>query len=350
MRRRWSAVLAIGAATVTLAGCSMLEPVDVTAFEEEVADPDATVIRLANGYEPSHPVNTCGVDAMREELADDGIDLRSYPAGQLGSEAALVEQVATGALDIGVAGGSFLGQWYSDAAVVDGAYLFRDVDEFDRATTGPVMAELYDEMAEETGLRVASNWYYGTRQITANRPVTSPDDLRGLKIRTPDAPLYLVNFGIMGATATPMALSEVYLGLQQHAIDAQENPVPTIASSNFQEVQDYISLTGHMVQGVQLVTSDRVLDALEPAEREALEAAIERARVAVRDCIVEQEESILDEWRSSGAIEVVDDVDVDAFQGRIAAELPSRVPWGDLYLEIQQELAGDDAAGEEQGQ
>lgn len=348
MRRRMGAALALGAATVlTMSGCSLLEPVDVDQVEAAAPEPGAKVLRFANGYEPSHPVNRCGVEPMKEELAGAGIDLRSYPAGQLGTESALVEQVATGALDFGIAGGSFLGEWYEDAAVVDGAYLFRDVEEFDEATTGPVLAQVYDRMAEETGLRVESNWYYGTRHITADKPITAPEDLRGLKIRTPDAPLYLTNFGIMGATATPMALSEVYLGLQQNAIDAQENPIPTIASSNFHEVQDYISLTGHMVQGVQVVTTDRLLASLEPAQRQALEAAIESARISVRDCIVEEEEQILAEWKATGAIEVVEDVDVDAFQERIAAELPSQVPWGDLYLDIQAGLAEDD--GEEQG-
>ncbi|WP_203138674.1 DctP family TRAP transporter solute-binding subunit [Microbacterium sp. JZ31] len=339
MRRRLSAALGIGAVAIALSGCSLLEPVDVAPEEVAAPEPGSRVLRFANGYEPSHPVNRCGVEPMKEELSAAGIDLRSYPAGQLGSEAALVEQVATGALDIGIAGGSFLGEWYEDAAVVDGAYLFRDVDEFDEATTGPVLADVYDRMAEETGLRVASNWYYGTRHITANKPVTAPEDLQGLKIRTPDAPLYLINFGIMGATATPMALSEVYLGLQQNAIDAQENPIPTIASSNFQEVQDYVSLTGHMVQGVQIVTTDRLLESLEPAQRDALEAAIETARISVRDCIVEEEQQVLAEWKDTGAIEVVEDVDVDAFQERIAAELPSQVPWGDLYLQIQADLA-----------
>lgn len=341
MRRRMSAALGIGAVAIALSGCSLLEPVDVAPDEVAAPEPGARVLRFANGYEPSHPVNRCGVEPMKEQLAAAGIDLRSYPAGQLGSEAALVEQVATGALDIGIAGGSFLGEWYEDAAVVDGAYLFRDVDEFDEATTGPALAEVYDRMAEETGLRVASNWYYGTRHITADKPVTAPEDLRGLKIRTPDAPLYLINFGIMGATATPMALSEVYLGLQQNAIDAQENPIPTIASSNFQEVQEYVSLTGHMVQGVQIVTTDRLLESLEPAQREALESAIETARLSVRDCIVDEEQQILAEWKDTGAIDVVEDVDVDAFQQRIAAELPSQVPWGDLYLQIQEDLAAE---------
>ncbi len=125
------------------------------------------------------------------------------------------------------------------------------------------MTGVFDRMAAETDLRVVSNFYYGARQVTANKPVRTPADLNGLKIRTPDAPLYLTTLDIMGATATPMALSEVYLGLQQNTIDAQENPIPTIASAKFYEVQDYISITEHIVQGVYLVGNQRLLDSMD---------------------------------------------------------------------------------------
>lgn len=347
MRGRLAASLA-GLSIVALTGCSLMDPVEMDRAEEARAlGPDAPVIRMANGYEPSHPVNSCGAETMREELRDAGIDLQVYPSGQLGSEAELVEQVATGALDVGAAGSSFLGVWHEDAAVLDAGYLFRDVGEFNEATQGPVMEEVYDEMAEETGLRVMSSWYYGTRQMTANRPIREPEDLRGLKIRTPDAPLYLTNLSIMGATPTPMALSEVYLGLQQNAIDAQENPIPTISSANFDEVQDYLSLTGHMVQGVEMVTSENVLGSLDPEQREALERAMDHGRIATEDCVLEQEREIVEEWRADGSIQVVDDVDVETFQAQVARELPARVEWGDRYLEILRSLGHEPATTEE---
>lgn len=316
-----------------------MEPVDTSALAQEEVDPDARVVRFAHPYEPTHPVETCGVATLQEELADDGIQIESYPSAQIGSEAETAEQIATGGLELAVVGPSFLGVWYDDAAVLDGAYLFTDVEEFEQATTGPILEEVYEDMAEETGLRVTSTWYYGTRHMTANQPINTPEDLQGLKIRTPDAPLYLTNFGIMGGDATPMALSEAYLGLQQGVIDAQENPIPTIQAQNFHEVQDYISLTAHSVQAINIVTSEQFMqEALTDQERTAFEEAVEAARVDVRDCIVAEEEDVLAEWEAEDAITINTDVDTDTFQNLIAEELPDRVPWGDLYLEIQESV------------
>jgi len=338
-RRRGPGTLLLAAlSALALAGCSLWEPVDVSQIEKHTVDPDARVIRFAHQYDPAHPVESCGAATLRTELADDGIAVETYPSGQIGGEGETTEQIATGGLELGVVGPSFLGIWYPDAAVLDAPYLFTDVDQFDEATNGPIMADVYDEMAEETGLRVTSTWYYGTRHITSNAEIDEPDDLAGLKIRTPDAPLYITSFAIMHGSATPMALSEAYLGLQQGAIDAQENPIPTIDVQKFYEVQEYLNLTAHMVQAVNIVTSERFMESLTPAEREGMEDALEKARVATRDCIVEAEEETLRQWAEEDAISINDDVDVDAFQQLIADEFPSKVAWGDLYLELQESV------------
>lgn len=322
-----------------LTGCGLLKPTDISGLAEDAPMPGAKVVRLANVYEANHPSNICGTSTMKKELLDHNIDLKVYPASQLGSEAEIVEQVATGALDIGISSGAFFGVWYEDAAVVDGPFLVKNSREYDRMTRGRVMSKLYDDMADKTGLRVFSSWYYGARDITANKAIREPEDLKGLKIRVPNAPLYLEMIRTFGGTGTPMALSEVYLGLQQRAIDAQENPVPTIASNKFQEVQSTVSLTRHMVQGVQLVTSERFLNSLTPEEKEAIYEAADDARLENLKCVEDAEKSILEEWKRSGAIEVVDDVDTDAFRKRIVDDLIPNKHWGDIYLEIQKEIA-----------
>ncbi|MFC7455817.1 DctP family TRAP transporter solute-binding subunit [Brachybacterium sp. GCM10030267] len=337
-RRHPATVLAAALSVLSLAGCGLWEPVDTSQLDEATADPDARVIRFAHQYDPAHPVESCGAETLRTELADDGFAVETYPSGQIGGEGETAEQIATGGLELGVVGPSFLGKWYPEAAVLDAPYLFTDVEQFDEATNGPIMEEVYDEMAAETGLRVNSTWYYGTRHITSNTPITEPEDLSGLKIRTPDAPLYITSFSIMNGSATPMALSEAYLGLQQGAIDAQENPIPTIDVQKFYEVQDYLNLTGHMVQAVNIVSSQRFVDSLSADERAGFEDAMEEARIATRDCIVEAEEETLQSWQEEDAITVNDDVDVAAFQELIAEEFPDTVPWGDLYLELQESV------------
>ena len=337
-RRRTATLFAAALSVLALAGCGLWEPVDTSQIEKAAVDPDARVIRFAHQYDPAHPVETCGAATLRTELADDGFTVDSYPSGQIGGEGETTEQIATGGLELGVVGPSFLGIWYDEAAVLDAPFLFTDVEQFDEATNGPIMDQVYEDMAAETGLRVNSTWYYGTRHITANKEISTPEDLAGLKIRTPDAPLYITSFAIMNGSATPMALSEAYLGLQQGAIDAQENPIPTIDVQKFYEVQEYLNLTGHMVQAVNIVSSERFVESLTPEEKVGFEDAMEKARVATRDCIVEAEQETLQRWEDEDVITVNDEVDVAAFQALIAEEFPSKVAWGDLYLEIQESV------------
>ena len=321
-------------AGLVLAACGGVgEEVDTDAAGP---DPDAEIVlRFAHVYQPQHPVEECGVPAVQEALNGSGVTIESYPSGQLGTEVELVEQVVDGSLDIGVAGPAFLAEYYPDAGVLDGGYLFEDVEDFNAKIDSPVVTQIWDGLYEESGIDVLSVWYYGTRQITSNVEVTEPADLEGLKIRTPDAPLYLDVIELMGGTGTPMALGEVYTALQQGTIDAQENPVPTIASSGFQEVQEYINITNHIVQSVEIITTDAVSDRLDAEQQEALDSALAAGADATQECIVQQAEDTLNEWRESGTITVNDDVDRAAFEEAVAAGLPDRVEWGDLYEEIR---------------
>jgi tripartite ATP-independent transporter DctP family solute receptor len=323
-----------GIAMLALAGCGVGEPVD-TASAGTGGNGDDQVLRLAHVYEANHPVETCGVETLKSELAGSGVTVESYPAAQIGTEAESLEQVASGGLDMAVAGPSFLGVWHEPAAVLDGAYLFDTVDHFVETIEGPMMGKVYEDMEAETGIKVLSGWYYGTRHVTANKPVSAPEDMKGLKIRTPDAPLYLTNIRNMGGTATPMALGEVYLALQQGVIDAQENPIPTISTAKFNEVQDYINLTGHMIQGVNLVTNADLFDSLGAEQQAALEDAMAVAAGKVRECVETQEQEVLAQWKDEGSIKVNEDVDREAFAKAARESLPGQVSWGELYREIQ---------------
>lgn len=333
-RRGAAAALGLAAtAALLLTGCGVGEPVDRSTVA--AADPDAKTLRLAHVYDAGHPVEECGVSTIKEELQGSGLQIESFPSAQLGSEAESLEQVENGSLDMAIAGPSFLGVWHKPAEVLDAAYLFEDVDHFAETIAGPQMQGVYDEMEAETGIKVLSGWYYGTRHVTANKEINGPEDMAGIKIRTPDAPLYLTNTKIMGGTATPMALDEVYLALQQGVIDAQENPIPTINTAKFHEVQDYINLTGHMIQGVNIVTGSALFDSLDEGQRAALEGAMGAAAASVRECVETQEQEVLEEWKSGDGIKVNEDVDREEFAKRASEMLPSEVSWGDLYKEIQ---------------
>jgi len=320
------------AAALLLSGCSVGAPVDRSKVES--VDANAKTLRLAHVYDAGHPVEECGIATIKKELQGSGLQVQSFPSAQLGNESELLEQVASGSLDMAVAGPSFLGVWEQNAAVLDAAYLFQDVDHFVETANGEQMKAVFDELYESSDIKVLSSWYYGTRHVTANKKISTAADFAGLKIRTPNAPLYLANVSAMGGTATPMALDEVYLALQQGVIDAQENPIPTIATAKFNEVQDYINLTGHMIQGVQLNTGRAVYEGLSDEERTALEEAMQAGAEATRTCVEEQEQSILEEWKTGSGIQVNEDVDRASFAAA-AGEAMRQQPWGDLYDQIK---------------
>lgn len=330
-KRRAMALLGLGA-VAAVAACGGAAP-GATGGDE-----DARVLRVGHPYEPSHPFETCGFPAMSEALEGSGLRVDTFPSSQLGSDAEMLEQVPTGSLDMSMTSGAFLGAWYPPAEVLDAAYLFDDRDAFNRIMEGPIVEQLWADMNEETGLFIVSDWYYGARHVTANEPVQDVEDLAGVKIRTPGASLYLANMNVLGGSATPMALPEVYLALQQGVIDAQENPIATISAIGIDEVQDYISLTGHMQASIMLISSDAVMDSLTEEERQALLAAADVGGEAAQECLVAQEEEILAEWRAGDGIQVVDDVDRETFAERAEEMLPTQFPaWADLYRQIREE-------------
>lgn len=332
---RWCCLVSCCAvAVLSLTSCV---DTDVDPEQMEAVQYDGDEVRFAHVYEPDHPIETCGVPTVNEALEDADLRLTSYPAGQLGEEQELLEQVQAGSLDLAIAGPSFLGVWEEEAELFDAAYLFTDIDHMEETVQGDIAEQIFGNLRDNYGLDVMSTWYYGTRHTTADVAVTDSTDLSGQAFRVPEAPLYQALVDILGASATSMALGEVYLGLQQGIIDAQENPVPTVASNSFQDVQQYLSLTHHIVQGVMVTGSEAALSALDDDQREALREALADGAASTRECIEEEEQAYIEEWDNSAEIEVNDDVDLDHFRERAAEQIPEQFEWGDLYLDIQED-------------
>lgn len=326
-------VLAVTAVSaLMLSACGVGTPVERSA--QAAADSNAKVLRLAHVYDPGHPVEECGVTTLNRELEGSGLAVESFPAGQLGTEAETLEQVANGSVDMTIAGPSFLGVWHEPVAVLDAAYLFDDMDHFEEVAKTGTVQSLFDELYESSDIKMLSHWYYGTRHITSNREIDSAEDLRGLKVRTPDAPLAIKNVEALGGTATPMSLDEVYLALQQGVIDAQENPIPTIATAKFNEVQDYVNLSAHLVQVIQVTTGRMVYEGLTDDERSALEDALAGAASATRDCVEDAEQSVLEEWKAGDGIRVNEDVDREALAAE-AERVMREQSWGQIYRQIK---------------
>ncbi|HEX6325414.1 MAG TPA: DctP family TRAP transporter solute-binding subunit [Jiangellaceae bacterium] len=321
---KWLAVPAVAA--LVLAGCGGDDDdTDTTGddttdtSEEEVSEdePAETVeLSFSDSYSPEHAHNVCGADLMREELASNGsgIDLQIFHSSQLGPDGPdRVSAVAAGDIDIDIQGSSAISALYEPIGALDAAYVFDGPDHLFEFADSPAFDDMAADMLEQTGIRALGVWFFGMRHFTANQPIETPDDLQGLRMRYPDSPQFLQNAEAIGANATPVAFEEVYLSLQQGVIDGQENPIPTIVDMNFDEVQSHVSLSGHQTGFVVAIIGEETWQSLSPEQQEALQASLDAARDTTRQCLEEAEQEILDGWKETGEVTVVEDVDREAF-------------------------------------
>lgn len=287
-----------------------------TAAPTEPPPPEVKLV-LAHSYQDAQPQAACGAKVIADEAAAAGVGLtvEIFGQSQLGSDAERIASVVAGDIDMDIQGASALSALYKPMGAVDGAFVFDDSDHMYRFFTSAASDALKQGFYDATGVRILGAWNTGARQFTANKPIRTPADLVGLKMRFPPSPQFLMNAAAMGASPVEVAYDELYLALQQKIVDGQENPLVNIKAINLPEVQDFVSLSSHQLSS-NLVVIGRVWDKLAASQQEALQAAVDKAMVAEPNCVVEAEKAILDEWRSSKAIEIVADVDREAFRAK----------------------------------
>ncbi len=216
-------------------------------------------------------------DALQAEMGD-AVTIEYFDSGTLGDEIVHMQQVRTGQLDVNPIGSDAV-QLDPKFAVFDIPFLFNSRDQVAAVLDGPIGAELDQSFQENAGLKVLGFGEIGFRHITNNvRPVVTPADLEGLKLRTPGSATRIMSFEMLGASPIKMNIGEVYLALQQGVIDGQENPFGNIAKWSWDEVQKYISLSRHVYTPITLVMNLRTYEGLTDEQRDAVHAA---ARVAV---------------------------------------------------------------------
>lgn len=330
MVRRPTLALAIAMALVLAAcgtGTTSTAPSTAASSEASTAPESAAAeteveITLAHSYQDGQPQVDCGANVIKEEAeaAGVGLTIEIFGQSQLGGDADRIQSVIAGDIDMDIQGASALAAVYAPMSAVDGAFVFDDSDHLYRFFTSPESDALKDGFEAETGVHILGAWNTGARQFTANVPIRHPDDLAGLRMRFPPSPTFLLNAEAMGAEAVEVAFEELYLALQQGTVDGQENPITNIDAINLDEVQDYISLSSHQLSS-NLIIIGEVWNELSPAQQEALSAAVGEAMIQEPDCAAEAEEELLAAWREGDEMEVVDDVDRDAFRELVEPHL-----------------------------
>src|SRR5215831_16550629 len=229
-------------------------------------------LKFAHVYETSEPFHTWALWAAGEiaKRTNNRYTIDVFPASSLGNETQINQSLSLGTVDIIYTGQAFAARTYPPLSIGGAPYMFRDFKHWQKYAQSPVFWDLAEGYHEKSGNKIVAAVYYGVRQTTANKAIVKPDDMKGLKLRVPDAPLYIMYPKVLGANATPIAFAEVYLALQNGTVDAQENPLPTILAKKFYEVQSHINLTGHITEMLLVIVSGQLWSKLSMGEREVM--------------------------------------------------------------------------------
>ena len=257
-----------------------------------------TKLKFAHVYETSEPYHKWALwaaDELKKRTAG-RYEMQVFPASQLGKETDINQGLTLGTVDVIYTGQAFAARTYPPLAIGGAPFMFRDFDHWKKYSSGPVLAELMDAYYKKGGNKPVAVTYYGVRHTTANKPIVKPEDLQGLKLRVPDAPLYAAYPKVLGANATPIAFAEVYLALQNKTVDAQENPLPTIEAKKFYEVQSHINLTGHITEMLLTIVSGQTWSKLSDADKKAFEDVFREAAAKATDDIATAEQKLVDDF------------------------------------------------------
>jgi len=235
--------------------------------KQAVIDEGKTYVFKYSHVDPADPLSTATsaygpvLKQECERLSGGQLKVEIYPAGQLGDARATVEQVKEGSVETTILNpGVLASMYYEPLGVLDLPFIFRSREVADRAcdVKRPFIKALVDECVEKTGIRIFSMTPFGFRNITNNvRPINSPADMKGIRIRTMEITPHIKLMEALGAKPVPIPFLELYTSLQTNVVDAQENTVKNIVAQKFYQVQDYLILDGHVMGiGAMLINEE----------------------------------------------------------------------------------------------
>jgi TRAP-type transport system periplasmic protein len=300
------------------------------------AGASAATLKLGH-VSSSDPKDNWQVGSMKfAELVDKktkgAVNVQIFPSSQIGNDRDMTEGMRIGSVDLGLIAG-VLSNFEPRMGLLEIPYIFRDTEHMRKVLNGPVGDELAKSLLK-SGIRVLGWWERGPRMLTANKPVKGLADVKGMKIRVPEIPVSVDSWRAFGANPTPMAFGEVYSGLQQKVIDAQENPLAIIANAKLNEVQKYVMRSNHIYGYVALAMSEKNFQKLSPEQQKAVLEAGKEA-TAFENKIVWENEDILAKDLAAKGMQFVD-VNTQEF---VNAAKPVQASYGaklgkDLYDKI----------------
>lgn len=307
--------------------------------EEGVADGGPITLKMGTVYSPNHPNSIAAKRAAEiiERRSEGTITLEYYPSGQLGGNHEITEGLITGSIDMSIGGAHNIAEYYPEIGITVGPYIFRDFTHAYNVMDGEIGEYFNNNLIEKVGVRFLDTWKYGLRHVTTKGiRVEKPEDLKGVKLRAPDDEIGMETVRVMGASPTPIAFPELYMALQQGIVDGQENPISTIITSNFHEVQDHLILTGHTVNTVFILMSENTWKKMTTEQREIVQTAFRETR-EMNDSLIDQiEEDGLVTFQDNGGTIVNPNIEAFRKAASVVYSTTFKDRWGEkLYNKIQ---------------
>jgi len=261
-----------------------------------------------------------GIDVFAREVekrTNGRYKIQTFYNASLGSERESIEAVQLGTQELTLTSTGPVPNFVPETKILDVPFLFRDKAHARAVLDGPIGAELLTKF-DAKGFKALAWAENGFRHMTnSKRPVNSPDDLKGLKMRTMENPVHVAAYKGFGIVTTPMAFAEVFTALQQGTVDGQENPLSVIIASKFEQVQKHLTLTGHVYSPCLFLMNKAAFEKLSPADKQAFLAAAKEGTRANRAKVDEDDAKGVADLRAKG-MQVVETVDKSKFVATLA--------------------------------
>ena len=265
-------------------------------------------LKFAHVYEANTLYNEAALWIADEiEARSDGaykVDV--FPSSQLGNEETITEGLQIGSIQMAYTGPTFLGQFYKPMAISEAPFIWKDYDHWKTYQDSDIFADVSHGYFDKTGNKVTSILYFGSRQTSSNDRIDSPEDMKGMKIRVANAPLWKIYPTAIGANPTPISFAEVYLALQQGVVEGQENPITIIESNKFYEVQNFVAKTSHITSSVVSVIGGPLWNKLSEEDQAMFTEVTKEASALFSDKVHAREEELFDKFKAGDDIEIVE--------------------------------------------
>jgi tripartite ATP-independent transporter DctP family solute receptor len=334
MKKILSLILTICIIGALFTGCSGKAP---SQASDSKAGSNDKVIELKLGHIQSESdLWNDGAKKFKEEVeskSNGKIKITIFPNSTLGGDRDMAEGMQIGTVDFALIAG-VLGNFEPSIQLLELPYLFNSQEQFDKVIKGEVGKEITDRVLKSSNIRILNFWDRGPRELTSNKPINSLADIKGLKIRLPEIKAMVETWKAMGASPTTMAWNEVYTGLQQHVIDAEENPIPFIYSGKIHEVQKYLAMTNHKYEYVTLSMSEKTYSKLTPEQQKIITDAAQVATDYENQLVKDKTNEILETMKKEGLQVTTPDTAEFAAAARKAHEAFAKTVDYDLYQKI----------------